>query len=151
MSIKDFLLARIAEDEALAGAAAISMHGERHTERWDYTSYVLGAERDSTEAQDMFIREFWPARVLAECAAKRAIIETYVPIISHPHPEATRYPHAYADDVCQVQIGDRFYDAAYVPEEIARRWDSIFPIPGVLQHLAAAYSDHPDYQEGWMA
>lgn len=74
MSIKEFLLARIAEDEALAGAAAISMHGERHTERWDYSSYVLGAERDSTEAQDMFIREFWPARVLAECAAKRAII-----------------------------------------------------------------------------
>lgn len=75
MSIKEFLLARIAEDEAVAQAAEISMHGERHTERWDYTSHVLGAERDSTEAQDMFIREFWPARVLAECAAKRAIVE----------------------------------------------------------------------------
>ena len=74
MTITEFLEARIAEDEALAEAASVSMHGQRHTESWDYSSYVLGCERDATEAQDKFITEWWPARVLAECAAKRAII-----------------------------------------------------------------------------
>ena len=128
-TITDFLLARTAEDEALAQAAEISMHGERHTERWDYTSYVLGAERDSTEAQDMFIREFWPARVLAECAAKRAIILE--------HSEL---------DPCEMD--PRF--------TISRRSGALSganrPMPcTTIRALASAYSDHPDYQLRWAA
>ena len=79
--ITEFLEARIAEDEALAEAASVSMHGQRHTESWDYSSYVLGCERDATEAQDKFITEWWPSRVLAECAAKRAIIEMVRPYL----------------------------------------------------------------------
>jgi len=77
MTITEFLEARIAEDEKLAEAASVSMHGQRHTESWDYASYVLSSERDATEAQDKFITEWWPARVLAECAAKRAIIAVW--------------------------------------------------------------------------
>jgi hypothetical protein len=79
MTITEFLEARISEDEKLAEEASISMHGQRHTDAWDYTSYVLSSERDATEAQDKFIVNWWPARVLAECAAKRAIIEAFDP------------------------------------------------------------------------
>ena len=78
-TITEFLEARISEDEALAEAASVSMHGQHHAESWDYASYVLGSERDATEAQDRFITEWWPSRVLAECAAKRAIIAGIIP------------------------------------------------------------------------
>lgn len=71
--IVEFLEARIAEDEALARTASVGMHGE-HEDAWGWGDYVLGAERDSTPKQDEFITVWWPKRVLAECAAKRAII-----------------------------------------------------------------------------
>jgi len=86
MTITEFLEARIAEDEALAEAASVSMHGQRHEESWDYSSYVLGSERDATEAQDKFIDTWWPVRVLAECGAKRAIIEALGPESRDPYP-----------------------------------------------------------------
>jgi hypothetical protein len=78
MNITEFLEARIAEDEELASAALIGMHG-KHADAWDYGGYVLGAERDSTPKQDEFITAWWPQRVLAECAAKRAIIAAFDP------------------------------------------------------------------------
>jgi len=73
-TITEFLESRIDEEEAQAEAASVSMHGERHTNEYHYGDYVLGSERDSTVEQDQFILSWWPARVLAECAAKRAII-----------------------------------------------------------------------------
>lgn len=120
MTITEFLEARIAEDEALAEAASVSMHGDRHKESWDYGSYVLGCERDATEAQDRFITEFWPARVLAECAAKRAIIEL-------------------ADQVetMDYQITNEWGGG------LEGTGDNI------LRALAAVYKDHHDYQETW--
>lgn len=74
-TITEFLEARLAEDEVQAEAASVSMHGERHENQRHYGSYILSSERDSTEAQDEFILEWWPARVLAECAAKRARLQ----------------------------------------------------------------------------
>ena len=126
MNIAEFLEARITEDEALAEAAEISRHGERHTERWDYTSYVMSADRDCTEAQDRFIEEFWPARVLAECAAKRAVIEQA--------EEATGLDMSVDND-----------------RLVGRRDMKAEPYCGdvILAALAAAYSDHPDYQQEW--
>ena len=78
MTIIEFLEARIAEDEAQAEKASVSMHGQKHVDQWDYSSYILSSERDSTPEQDEFVAEWWPARVLAECAANRAIFEVAV-------------------------------------------------------------------------
>ena len=78
MNITEFLQARIAEDEALARAASVGMHGE-HEDAWDYAGYVLGADRDSTPKQDEFVTVWWPKRVLAECAAKRALLALFHP------------------------------------------------------------------------
>jgi len=71
MSIVEFLEARLAEDEAMARAAshqkvAGPFHGD-----WRRDSFHLS----SMEREDAaHIARHDPARVLAECAAKRAII-----------------------------------------------------------------------------
>lgn len=120
MDLKTFLLARIAEDEKLAEAAVISRYGERHKERWDYTSYVMSMDRDSTAAQDEFITEFWPPRVLAECAAKRAIVERWE---DWPADAGWR---GDAADAGHLQAVDH-----------------------AARAIAAVYADHPDYQPEW--
>lgn len=131
MTITEFLEVRITEDEALAEAAAISTHGERHTKRWDYTSYVLAADRDSTAAQDEFITEFWPARVLAECAAKRAISEA--------HTVITVWPEGTG--------GSKYYTGS---KQVCASCDERTETPcPTARALAAVYSDHPDYQQEW--
>jgi hypothetical protein len=69
MTITEFLEARIAEDEALANAAT--------------ANYAPDAWDNPASAGNYYPADvaFWdhqaPARVLAECAAKRAIIETF--------------------------------------------------------------------------
>jgi hypothetical protein len=92
MNITEFLLARIAEDEAEAQVAKAEFaHG-------GYGCYG-------------------PSRVLAECAAKRAIIAMY-----EQGDEAKGWdPEAY--------IASTVFDA--------------------MRALAAAYADHPDYQQEW--
>lgn len=81
MNITEFLLARISEDEAVAQTAA----ADNDSARWNVIEIVyegihvyarpsgLDAEggRGETTAH---IQRHDPARVLAECAAKRAII-----------------------------------------------------------------------------
>lgn len=123
MTITEFLEARIAEDETEAGAASVSMHGKIHEDRGDWSMYVLGAERDSTNAQDDFIVKWWPYHVLAECAAKRAII--------HLHRAAQWFSVPHGCVTCRVSA---------MPVQ--------FPCD-TLKSLAAVYADHPDYLKEW--
>lgn len=71
LTLADFLLARLAEDEAVA----VEMRDD--TETWG-NPYATGT---SITYED----HFDPARVLAEVAAKRAIVEAYRHIIE-PDP-----------------------------------------------------------------
>ena len=129
MNITEFLEARIADDEELANAALVGMHG-KHETAWDYAGYILSSERDSTPKQDEFLTTWWPARVLAECAAKRAIVA-----------EHGRDDDSSADycETCAVwwkcELGEG-------PPPVA------WPCP-TLRALAAVYADHPDYQQEW--
>jgi hypothetical protein len=142
MTIVEFLEARIAEDEALAQAAAESTTPAMDTSRepvgptWeDGDGMVLGKlDKDGypiplwdnegswtlsmDPAVSAHVARHDPARVLAECAAKRAIIKEW-------------------EDPASLQDYDRegaFYASA---------------ITHVLECLAAVYKDHPDYQEEW--
>lgn len=126
MTIVEFLQDRISEDEALAEKASVSMHGERHDTRRSYGSYVLSSERDSTEDQDTFILDWWPARVLAECAAKRATMEQHT-------------THTYTDE--EPGFSMELWDCL-----CPRVTDKPCPTIGAL---AAVYKDHPDFQEAW--
>lgn len=96
MNITEFLLARIAEDEA----EARGLQGEM--------DFGLESAGD---------------RMLAECAAKRAIIEQY---------------EAYGAAAQGV------FGVAYIGARSGQRVTE-----DALRALAAVYKDHPDYQEEW--
>lgn len=140
-SIIDFLEARIAEDEAAARRTAEVFPGEWDVEDRGYHAHVVCdgphfhyvSELDQHQAPDTdlggaleTIARFAPARVLAECAAKRAIM-------------AHHTTHTYTDEE---------------PGFSMELWDcmcnrqTMKPCPTVAA-LAAVYKDHPDYQQEW--
>lgn len=125
MTLTEFLLARIAEDEAAARAEA---------PRWrPVRQWPMEWDRGPGD----------PARVLAECEAKRRIVEW----------------HRDTDDCCEERYGPLVLDAA---PEVSAGVDefgglSIRQSIGV-QHfigcvttmmLALPHADHPDYDESW--
>jgi hypothetical protein len=111
--LTEFLLARIAEDEEDAK-----------------TSHVLGCRRFSepypdvcTCAQVKPTYRWNPARVLAECEAKRLIVEAH-----------------HANDDYDAG-GNRFVDGCAECEGV---WPCL-----TLRLLALPYADHPDYDGAW--
>lgn len=126
-TITEFLEARIAEDERVARSASPGP--------WSYSDIAsvaggtiydptvaiasVGYDVDHVDSRIRRTRPDWqadatgrhiarhdPARVLAECAAKRAILDEY-----------TGSPSTFQ----------------------------------IVAHMAAVYSDHPDYQQEWAA
>lgn len=131
MTLTDFLLARIAEDEAMARDA---LHADAVTPgSWmtEHHNSEYHAEPDCCHIAEDRHGHYWtvasevyipiaehiarhdPARVLAECGAKRDIIEMACNIDD-------------SDDEYAVSLRD-----------------------GVLATLALPYVDHPDYDEAW--
>jgi len=108
MRIDEFVLARVAEDEVVARSAIADGEGARD---W------AGTEG----ATDAHIARHDPARVLAECAAKRAILADHTP----------------ADDGRCGLCSDLY---------CVTPWDGICD---VARPLAAVYADHPDYDPAW--
>ena len=112
-TITEFLLARISEDEAVATA-------ERDdTEGWG-NPYSTGAAIN-------FENRFDPARVLAECKAKLAIIAAGITAWSDGTVTETG---------CDVAYGEGQYCTTY---------------DAALRALASVYADHPDYDPEWAA
>lgn len=70
MTLVEFLLARIEEDELFATAA---LNPGSRLQRWD-PLYVADGDDEHISAH---IARFDPHRMLAECAAKRAVVEAY--------------------------------------------------------------------------
>lgn len=127
MNITDFLLARIAEDEAAAndatGAGWVILSGVNASmvnidptnvrdEKWKYGRFGHVATTSHDAAYAEHIARHDPARVLAECAAKREIIRWWV---------------------------DGLIGYVRVDDELSNP----------LLPLAAVYKDHPDYQAEW--
>ena len=120
-TLTEFLLARIAEDEAVA-RAAVDEDGRWHVDQSHplYEAEVRGDiyiydEGGHTAEQAARIARHDPARVLAECAAKRAIIEQAA---------------SYSPELEHGDNGEWAFDVT-------------------LRSLAAVYADHPDYQPEW--
>lgn len=106
MTLIEFLLARIAEDEAMARAADWAMQGTWYTEAED--------------SVDEYVRGRAPRRVLAECAAKRAIVNH-----AHTPPRGTQSLNPPSVIVLSAAYGK------------------------VLMILATPYANHPDYLPEW--
>jgi len=139
LTLAAFLLARLAEDEAAAAAAA----GEVGDPDWcaggaDYEGIVVlsGAvevANGQTTPTTTHIARHDPARVLAEVAAKRAIVGLHE-MVDH----GLTYPGAPAAcDRCQTVDGS-------TPTRIRGVW----PCP-TLRALASVYADHEDYHAEW--
>jgi hypothetical protein len=132
MSLAEFLLARIAEDEAAALIRGKEGMTQRLRDQSEEIAKLYG-DPDPPEddvkladtlwfnAQDVadYADRFDPVWVLAECEAKRRIVEV----------------HASGGAWCDHCNADRPGDAA----------DSC----PTIQLLALPYADHPDYQQEW--
>lgn len=139
MNIKDFLLARIAEDEAVAQAAIEDDGGSDEGFSGQYDRMVqppsgVGFAQGGfgRPAARMIVTFAVPARILRECAAKRAIIG----------PVAKEV-------VSQWQVGDRTIESIISADQMERWSHGTGPNVDTLRALASVYSDHPDYQKEW--
>lgn len=114
MTLTEFLLARIAEDEAVARSV------DEHLIR-SLRSIVRHAPLPGGEV--LHIVRWDPARVLAECEAKRRIIQAFVPNFE------TETDRQYQDRIYAHAGGGKYH-------------------PPLLA-LALPYADHPEYRPEW--
>lgn len=125
MTITEFLEARIAEDETAAREIADCESHDPAGQGYVGTIMEMeGSRRYGVIAVD-------PARVLAECAAKRAILKE--------HDLDLHMSEPYCDTCAEwwkCELGEG-------PPQVK------YPCP-TIRTLAAIYKDHPDYrQEAW--
>lgn len=124
--LEDFLLARIAEDEAAAREWSAAYNNPGPVPAYHYAT----ARRHRQEWPTLWgsLDHFTPTRVLAECAAKRIIIERA--------KEASEVEEEF-DDYMLRGAGPRRRE----------------PLTGgaILFALAAVYKEHPDYRPEWAA
>lgn len=110
MTLTEFLLARIVEDEARATLVLDS------PPKWTMTVYPHDGEGVTLEAGPMH-----PARVLAECEAKRRNVDHFTSSAPGGDGEAETY----------------WFEGFRSAMEF------------VLWKMAQPYADHPDYREEW--
>lgn len=116
MTLTDFVLARIADDEERARFVARQNEGNNWApfEPWRLSWH---------DEYDLLCIE--PSRVLAECAAKRRIVELHTaPIGGDTHECVTLLPSG-------VRAMEHVVDC------------------DTLRLLALPYADHEDYRESW--
>ena len=130
MTITEFLLARIAEDEETARSASGESNGRWRSRLWNGQDQVVDADclvavfpeldmpRDHVARHD-------PARVLAECEVKRRIVE------EHPMDFNT----ADEEWVCLCCEGSG---------GSGQPWPCV-----TMCLLTLPYADHPDYRQEW--
>ncbi len=141
MTLTEFLLARIAEDEALARDAtrgpwelvdrghSIKIVGDEppynSLAKWDQNDLPRGLHWLSDAPDLVHIVRHDPARVLAECDAKRRIVE-------HLAETAAKCPPDDWPDEGGMELAPLADQSRYL-----------------LRLLALPYADHPDYQPEW--
>lgn len=127
MALTEFLLARVAEDEDMANLSG--------GERWDRLPTLASGDvimhrvydgeehfiADCNNAYDAEHVAHWcPARVSAECKAKREMVHAYQHLLS--------------------ENPSNLYDIGLVTDHL---------LESVLKPMAAVYADHPDYRQEW--
>ena len=118
MTLTEFLLARIAEDEEWV----------RHP---DWCRAVADDQACDCDG---------PARVLAECEAKRQIVESYLAERSRRDIYQSAESRAVEDD------GTDLMGQAQARRASAARCRGL---EIAVEALALPYADHPDYDEEW--
>ena len=133
MTLAEFLAARLDEDEAAAKAAAhgndgrwvLQGHPSESAIIWDSNgSAVVYDEGSPTEAEAAHIALHDPNRELREVEAGRTILAAYGAVLRD----------------CE-SVGD--------PARRPRLYGEHDGLHMAVTHLAAVYSDHPDYRQEW--
>lgn len=171
MSLVEFLLARIAEDESVARSLTSTAWVEGIERsgspgRWrgiaahivsdatavdsagiipDDAEVLRGSRQAVTHAA-----RHDPARVLAECAAKRRLIEheTASRVLHHDTPWAEQF---YAKGAHRLigQYGEVIASNPADVEALIREYSDAVADTPVLRIMALAYATHPDYDTEW--
>lgn len=133
MTLTEFLLAQIAEDEADARAAANRVW---LLEDNTITLYP-GEDGDGymawpTRADAYHAANWAPRRVLAECEAKRLIVDLHMQASWDIDGQQT----------CSRCVDPDGWTVTTLPDE--ERWPCY-----TLRFLALPFADHPDYDEAW--
>lgn len=138
MNITDFLLARIAEDEGVA----------RRCETGPPIVRMLQVGMDHNEGVQSGWIEIDPGRVLAECEAKRRIVEWHKnwPVLVETPPT---FAPASADDVGSMTVRMSQQIAWATEQEYRLKFGTEPPTGPIIRIIAAVYADHPDYREEW--
>lgn len=139
MTLAEFLLARIAEDEAVARWA--------QADAWDETAGIHGFE-DPWPSHLAFAEHLTPARVLAECEAKRQIVEMHKswPVLVEGPPKFEPVDNSDFNSFTMRAS----QQMAWTTEQAYRDHFGTEPPTGpVLRFLALPYADHPDFDESW--
>lgn len=153
MTLTEFLLARIADDEAYA-LDAIGEYA-RHSASWGTPSTgVVDLGDPDVDGLIPFgdgpvaehVAHWDPARVLAECEAKRAIIALHDewPVLIESEPEYEPGLH----DTSMTYRMTKAVDLA-TRREYVRRFGAEPMTTPMLRAMASVYADHPDYAEEW--
>lgn len=152
MEITEFLLARIAEDEAMARAAIdpfVLIEGNERPEwqepddgAWTQEGNSPSVNGEALTIYDegghhlthaVHIARWDPKRVLAECASKRVIAEEHQSVRDDGWKSGEEHDYLWCASCGSLD-------------------DSPVPFPCfTTQALAAVYSDHPDYRQEWTA
>lgn len=176
MTLVEFLLARFGEDEAVARDA---IDPERPGTHWQWKipggadpdgplwlrtveefptasgvgplpAFPLGYEvtADSSRAMPHIARHD-PARVLAECASKRQIIEAYVPDGTDPHPGQPCTNNVEDDPDGEEYAELKQWGEAGACVRHLAAWATRHHSERVLKLLALPYAGHSDFDETW--
>lgn len=127
--VTEFLLARIAEDEeAMRRIAGRRWYAcdDGHVQEPEVDPLVEEVEDRLPNHHNSWALVLDPARVLAECDAKRGIVELHKEVLVERPDDDVGIPY---DALCEVENDD-------------------FPC-ATLRLLALPYADHEDYREEW--
>ena len=149
-TIADFILARVADDEAVAMAA---LREAAYTHFGDTAAESLLGLATSEGADDVAVQHFRrhdPARVLAECKATRAIVELH-----RDWPVLVETPPTF-DPVDSTDISSMAFRATrqiiwQTEQEYRARFGDEPPTAPMTRALAAIWAGHEDYREIWNA
>lgn len=167
MTLTEFLLARIAEEERKAEGAGriawitISDHDgnlvyttvaaqtiEDDPDMWFVDGRELGTPVTAAVTTDtMHVSVVYDERrVRAECEAKRRIVELHDnwPVLVESPPELEQ-----GTDFESMTIRMTRQILWLTQQEYVKRFGTEPPTAPMLCALAAVYADHPDYQEEW--
>lgn len=146
MTLTDFLLARIAEDEAVARAMDEASDPLDWSEPGD-PAIGLAGPVDGPAGYEAIVID--PARVLAECEAKRRIVELHQswPVLVDGPPELEQLEDAADANAMTLRVSQRL--AWLTQQEYRARFGDEPPTAPMLAALAAVYAGHPDYREEW--